>query len=278
MRRSARLNILGGSRVVALTTALFGVSSSFAAAQEQPKPTVANVIQSEVTAELQERLQAYEVENASLREQIENGRRSLAAWGDNAAEANAEAEVFRRQYDSLKLRMEALGLATVGEGRDPLEQRLLKSVRDLDLVRQQKEALSEQLLSLAESVLRYLKTTSGESDPEARLNVEAALRATNEALGKPVKAAIEVDAVPASLRSGLVLGCREELALLVANFGSNQGVKVGMPLTVARGDTYIGRARVVQVRERIAGAVIEEIAPKAGRIRVGDQLRVDAFY
>lgn len=275
MWRSARFDILGGCRVFALVATGLGSLRPLAMAQE---PTASNVIASEITAELRERLQAYEAENASLREQLEAGRRSLTAWGDNAAEANAEAEVFRRQYDSLKLRMEALGLTTVGEGRDPLEQRLLKSVRDLDLVRQQKEVLSEQLLALAESVLRYLKTNPGEGDPQTRLNVEAELRATNEALGKPIKVAADVDAVPASLRAGLVLGCKEDLSLLVANFGSTQGVKVGMPLTVARGDTYIGRARVVQVRERLAGAVIEETAPKVGKIKVGDQLRVDAFY
>lgn len=277
MWRVARFNVLGASRIMAVTLAMNALCCSWASAQAPDNRSV-QVIQSETTSELQERLQAYATDNADLRQQLENGRRSLSAWGDNAAEANAEAEVFRRQFEGLKLRMEALGLTTVGEGRDAVEQRLLKSVRDLDLVRQQKEVLSDHLLNLAETVLRYLKTTSGEGDPETRLNVEAALRATNEALGKPVKIATDVDAVPSSLRSGLVLGCKEELSLLVTNFGSTQGVKVGMPLTVARGDAYVGRARIVQVRERIAGAVIEETNPKTGKIKVGDQLRVDAFY
>ena len=270
MRRSARFNILGGGRIVA--GAVLVASVVVPAATRAQEPSVPE------PADLRQRLQAYEAENARLREQLEDGRRALAAWGDNAAEANAEAELFRRQYDNLKLRMEALGLTTLGEGREPLEQRLLKSVRDLNLACQQKNALGERLLALAESVLRYLKTVSGEGDPQTRLDVEAELRATNEALGQPVKVVSAADAVPASLRAGLVLGCKEELSLLVANFGHSQGVKVGMPLTVARGDTYVGRARVVQVRERIAGAVIEETAPQAGKVRAGDQLRVDAFY
>ena len=222
--------------------------------------------------------QAYEAENERLRQQNEQNQTSRIALADALAEANAEAEVFRRQYHQLQLRMEALGLANVGEGRDPLEQRLLKSVRDLELMRQQKDALGEQLLALSESVLRYLKTASGEGDPQTRLNVEVELRATHEALGSPVRAAGEAGAVPASLRAGLVLGYKEDLSLIVANFGRRQGVKVGMPLTVARGDVYVGRARVVQVRERIAGAVIEETAPKVGKVKTGDQLRVEAFY
>lgn len=260
---------MGGSYVAALALTLTTPSSR--GNEVLAEPSNSN------SAELGPRLQACESENADLREEIENGRRSLRAWGDNAAEANAEAEVFRRQYENLKLRMEALGLTTLGEGSDPLEQRLLKSVRDLDLVRRQKDALGDQLLALAESVLRYLKTTLGEGDPQTRLHVESELRATNEVLGKPVKITTEASAVPTTLRSGLVLGCKEELSLLIANFGSAQGIKVGMPLTVARGDTFVGRARVVQVRERIAGAIIEENSLKTAKIRVGDQLRAEAF-
>ena len=40
-------------------------------------------------------------------------------------------KLFKRQYGELKLRMEALGLASVGDNKEALEQRLLKAVRDL---------------------------------------------------------------------------------------------------------------------------------------------------
>ena len=218
-----------------------------------------------------------QAENALLREQLDDCRKSLTAWSDNAAEANAEAELFRRQYDSLKLRMEALGLATIGEQRDPLEQRLLKSVRDLNLARHQNQVLGEQLLALSEAVFRHLKMNGAEGAAQSRLDVEIELRAASEALGRPVKTILEADAVATNLRAGLVLGYKTELSLLVANFGSAQGVKVGMPLTVARGDTFIGRARVVQVRERISGAVVEKATLPGEQIRVGDQVRVNAF-
>ena len=222
-------------------------------------------------------LQPEQSENASLREQLADCRQSIIAWCDNAAEANAEAELFRRQYDSLKLRMEALGLATIGETRDLLEQRLLGSVRDLDLARRQNQALSERLLALSEAVLRNFRAGDAEDEGQSRLEVEAELRATSEVIGKPVKAIISADAIPTNLKLGLVLGYKEDLSLLVTNFGSAQGVKVGMPITVARGDSFIGRARVVQVRERISGATFEQNYPSGKQVKVGDQVRVNAF-
>ena len=216
MWRSVRSIALGGIHVAALTL-------TFSVANSWGNEKSAESTESDST-EISWRLQACEFENIALREEVENGRRSLNAWGDNAAEANAEAEVFRRQYETLKLRMEALGLTTVGDGNDPLEQRLLKSVRDLDLARQQKDALREQLLALAESVLRYLKTSSREGDSQTRSHVEAELRSTNEVLGNPIKITTGVTAVPTTLRAGLVLGCKEDLSLLIANFGSSQGL------------------------------------------------------
>lgn len=282
MRRAAQTARWRGSRWSLLLLLIVSLTVPKTLFGQENAPTTDPVPESDQPpTEFKEdhaRRQAYEAENERLRQQNEQNQTSRATLADALAEANAEAEVFRRQCHQLQLRMEALGLANVGEGRDPLEQRLLKSVRDLELMRRQKDALGEQLLALSESVLRYLKTASGEGDPQTRLNIEAELRATREALGNPVRAVSEAGAVPASLRAGLVLGYKEDLSLIVANFGRRQGVKVGMPLTVARGDAYVGRARVVQVRERIAGAVIEETASKVGKIKVGDQLRVEAFY
>ena len=48
-----------------------------------------------------------------------------------------------------------------------------------------------------------------------------------------------------------------------------------MPFQVWRGDDRIGLVRVVDVREKIAGAVIQDLDSKE-KIKVGDRLRVDA--
>jgi hypothetical protein len=49
-----------------------------------------------------------------------------------------------------------------------------------------------------------------------------------------------------------------------------------MPLRVMRGDRVIATLWVVDVRQKICGAVIQELGSEKDRIRVGDTLQVDA--
>jgi hypothetical protein len=75
--------------------------------------------------------------------------------------------------------MDALGVESVSKDRAKLEQRLLKAVSDLQLMNKEKEAYREQLLKLSETMLRYVKSTES-ADPQARAEVEAQLRGTNQ--------------------------------------------------------------------------------------------------
>jgi hypothetical protein len=58
------------------------------------------------------------------------------------------------------------------------------------------------------------------------------------------------------------------------NIGTQQGVKLGMPFQVIRGDHIVGSVRVVEVRQKIAGAVIQDLTTDKDRIKVGDRLKV----
>ena len=49
-----------------------------------------------------------------------------------------------------------------------------------------------------------------------------------------------------------------------------------MPLRVMRGDRLIATLRVVDVRQKICGAVIQELGSEKEKIKVGDRLQVDA--
>ena len=61
---------------------------------------------------------------------------------------------------------------------------------------------------------------------------------------------------------------QQPVALVVLDVGSVQGARVGMPFIVLRGDRVIAWARVVEVRQKICGALIEKtegnVAVKAG--------------
>jgi hypothetical protein len=78
------------------------------------------------------------------------------------------------------------------------------------------------------------------------------------------------------LADGQIVSLSEELGLVVANIGSKQGVTSGMPFQVFRENRYVGSIRVVDAREKIAGAVIENLSSAKERIQVGDRLRVAA--
>jgi hypothetical protein len=81
----------------------------------------------------------------------------------------------------------------------------------------------------------------------------------------------------AKAREGLidVLAAKEELAFVVANIGSKHGVKVGMPFRVVRNGEEVGTVRIVDVRERVSGAVIEDIKSDKKPIRTQDRLKAD---
>lgn len=49
-----------------------------------------------------------------------------------------------------------------------------------------------------------------------------------------------------------------------------------MPFRVVRSDSVIGNVQVVDVRENIAGAVIQNLNSEQNQIKVGDRLMVDA--
>jgi hypothetical protein len=210
-------------------------------------------------------------QNEDLRKQLSIQQESLKTLTASLAESNAEAEVFRRKYSDLELRMEALALASASKDRAKLEQRLLAAVSDLRLAQKERENLRDQLLGLNEALLRYLQTSQG-GDAEARMDVETQLRKTNELVGRSTSA--NAQEPQPSLMDGSVLSVKDQWSFVVANIGQQQGVKIRMPLRVMRGEQKIATLRVVDVRQRICGAVIEDSGKE--KIKVGDRLQADA--
>ena len=243
------------------------VATSVAQAQGSSSLTESKIESAEtkVTAE------ALLTQNEELRGQLATAKESLKTLTASLAESNAEAEVFRRKFAELEARMEALGLASASKDRAKLEQRLLAAVSDLRLAQKERDELRDQLLGLNEALLRYLKTSQG-SDAQGRADVETQLRKTNELVGRSTST--DLKEPQASLMDASVLSVKDEWSFVVANIGEQQGVKIGMPLRVMRGEQKIATLRVVDVRQRICGAVIEDSGKE--KIKVGDRLQVDA--
>ena len=212
-------------------------------------------------------------DGGSMDEKLVLARSSIKALTESLAMANNEAEVFKRQAADLQLKLDAYGLSGLDKEPEKVEQRLLAAVRDLRLLKKQNEDAVNQLVRLSESIQILIKTTEG-INPQARMAVETELRKTSEILGAPN--APNAESLEATLSDGLVVDTKEDLSLVVANIGARQGVKVGMPFQVWRENRRIGNVRVVDVRDRICGAVIQNLESEKETVKTGDRLRVDA--
>ena len=208
-------------------------------------------------------------QNEELRKQLALAGESVKTLTESLAVSNTEVDALRRKYSDLQSRIETLGLESASKDRAKLEQRLLNAVSDLRLTENERERYRDEVLGLSEAVLHLLKTSSS-ADAQARMEVETQLRRANELVTKSQQLPEETS----TLMDGRVISVKSEWSLVVGNIGEKHGVKMGMPLRVMRGDQLIATLRVVDVRQKICGAVIQEM--DSGKIKVGDRLQADA--
>lgn len=206
-------------------------------------------------------------ENQALKEKLTTVQAALSALQKNFGMVSSEAEVFRRKAAELNARLEALGTGK-------LDDRLLKLLNELKAAGEEKARIRDALIQLNEAVLSYEKKTAS-TNPSARLELEAAMRDSAGALGVAPNEAASPPPIPSTLTDGMVVSVKEDLALIVANIGIRHGVRLGMPFDVIRDQTVIGTVRIVDVRDKIAGALIQNLSDKE-TVKVGDRLKVVA--
>jgi hypothetical protein len=208
-----------------------------------------------------------------LQEQTLLMRTTIQSLTESLALANSEAEVFKRQAADLSLRLETLGIPGLDKNPSKVEQRLLAAVNDLRLLKEKNDAAVGQLVRLSEAIQVLIKSTEG-VDPQIRMTVETELRKTNEILG--AASATKTTASEPTLTDGMVIDVKDDMSLVIANIGSRQGVRIGMPFQIWRESKRIGMVRVIDVRERISGAIVQSLDNEKETIKSGDRLRVDA--
>ena len=266
---SVERRLIGRRRVAVwrLSTLNYLLSTSLLLAAENSSLTESKNENADAKANAVELLS----QNEALKKELSIAHESVRTLTESLAESNLQAEVFRRKYSDLELRMEALGLESADKDKAKLEQRLLSAVSDLQLLQKEREQYRDQSLRLSEAILHLLKTSTG-GDAQARMEVETQLRSLNELIAKAENPPAET----ATLMDGNVISVKDEWSLVVGNIGEKQGVKMGMPMRVMRGDKQIATLRVVDVRQRICGAVIQKMDSEKEKIRVGDRLQADA--
>ena len=209
---------------------------------------------------------------ARLNEQLLLAHEAVRNLTESLVLANSEAEVFKRQAENLQTKFDALAPSS-GETKK-LEERLLETVNALTQQQKENALLLERILALAEGVQAFMKTAEG-ADPEVRASLEKELRAADSLMGFGADD-LESSAAGPTLTDASVVEVKPEFALVVANIGRKAGVKVGMPFQVWRDNRRVGEVRVIDVRDRISGAVVQNLVSEENPIQAGDRLRVDA--
>jgi hypothetical protein len=233
-----------------------------AGAQEAKEETVE-------VRELRAALKVAQDQAAAERKRADEAEAQRKALVQSLAEAVRVSEEQTAASRETELKLQALGVDLISRDGNSLEQRLLKSVRDLDIAQQEIERQSNAIRRLSESCLKVLKAAPS-LDAKVRAEAESTLAAANAALAPLAK---PKDG-PADLSGARVVSVDSSIGLVVFDAGRPTGLRVGTPVTVLRGERPLYSALVVDVRDAIAGAVLQDRLGDSGDVEVGDGIRL----
>lgn len=201
----------------------------------------------------------------SLNKKLSDSQDALQSLQGNFGTVSNEAEFFRRKSSELNSRLEALGASSI-------DSRLLKLINELRMRSSEREKLRDALISIIDATGKYQKRTVIENS-FIKSELDLALRESSEALGIGSEPTLGILQVPALSTESIVVSVKEELALVVANVGFRRGVRLGMSFGVVQNGAEIGTIRVIDVRDNISGALVQNLG-RNGTIKVGDRLKV----
>jgi hypothetical protein len=206
-----------------------------------------------------------------LRERLVLADQKNKLLSQSLSQANIEAEILKRQNISLLEKVEVLGLNSYKDSPNSLEAKLLSSVSEVRLLKNNANKALNGIISLSESLQVLLKTTN-DINPQVRLSLEVELRNTINLLN----ASRSNNAAPMpNLVNAKIIDIQENTELLVANVGASNGVKLGMTFSILRDNKKIASAYVIDVRNKISGATIQNLTSESMPVESGDILQVD---
>jgi chromosome segregation ATPase len=220
-------------------------------------------------AEAQTALKAALGQIKELEARLERERQAGEAMAARAAAASAEAKSLADEIAKLRTQAEVVGSAALGDSR-ALDRRLLDAVNDLRLAREENRKLSETVLRLSEAVIGYLRAPA-DRQATLRQSLEAALA---EAANQPSETQA-ADENASRVETSQVVSAQPEHKLVVINAGEKAGLRIGTPIRFYRHDRPVASALIVDVREKISGALVTALPHPDDFPKVGDSLRID---
>ncbi len=204
-------------------------------------------------------------DNERLKTDLEQRETIIRLLTENLAVARTESELFQKKWSETRLRAQALGVNFADDSAGQVQRQLVESVRALYLAEAERQRLAEQLQRL----LDVFETHGDFAGELAR--TKALLAATNRL--SEDKRETAGGQTEGTLGAAKVLDVNPDLRLVVLNVGRIQGARIGMPLVVLRGDRVVAELKIVEVRQRICGALIERVEGKV-TLKAGDIARV----
>ncbi|MEZ5405379.1 MAG: hypothetical protein R3F23_04150 [Verrucomicrobiia bacterium] len=204
----------------------------------------------------------------SLQQQLEEKTKALEALEKLLFAANADAEASQRELESRKRRDAALGLEALTGDEKRMQEQLVTTLGSLYRSEQERKQAFEALakvITRAEDLLPKMKLAS--QDKQA---FEKELAQAKEVISSREKQKQSV--LNVGLLNAEVIGYETKLNLIVLNVGWAQDVKPSMIFEVLKDDKVIALCRIVDVRKRLSGALIEKNFES--EIEVGNKARV----
>ena len=211
--------------------------------------------------ELRVVLEQLRTSNADLKQQIEQHEAAIRKLQESLAIARTESELFQQKWAEAQLRARTLGVNFADADATQAQRQLIESVRSLYLAEAERQRLIEELKRLLAAV---------ESNRGVSAEIERA-KTMLIAVEPPIQAATKT--TQPTLESAKVLEVNPKLQLVVLDVGMLQGARVGMPFVVLRGDRVVAELRVVEVRRRVCGALIEKVG-KGVTLAAGESAHV----
>lgn len=214
------------------------------------------------------------VQVLAMQQRVQASQDGIAAVTESLIEAHATSKAMAERIQELQKQFAALGVSRVTEDRKVLEQRLLKAVRDLDLLDQKFAKTQQQLEALVNASETYLSA----KENQKRDHLGGLIRALNDSkrlINTELRTAVQGNVMTGNLGDMQLIDVKDELALVIINAGNRQGVSQGMQFIVKQGGRNVGKIRAVDVRDGISGCVIQEFESANTPMEVGQQVMLD---
>ena len=191
---------------------------------------------------------------ADAQHRLHDREAALRALTANLAIVRTESELFQKLWTEAQMRANLTDSDVVATHRQLVE--TLRKLYMADIDRQR-------LLELLKRLM-----TGIESNQDVAGDIAATKQLLAEKSGSGVATASN-----SMLAAAQVLDVNSKLRLVVLDVGAQQGARIGMPLIILRGDRVVAELRIVEVRQKICGALIEKVVNNV-TLKAGDTAQV----